>query len=131
MCGLRTHIAAILLGLALLAPARPLAAADLAPDLHLFATCAGRLSALMEHQWLLSDPLSDQTATERAAMLSLVEAMTPPGGEAGALNWRVEAKAAQAALLAASRRPQNDPTAGTASRRSEELIGACRSLLLG
>ena len=29
--------------------------------LHTFASCAGRLSAVMEHQWLMRDPASEQT----------------------------------------------------------------------
>lgn len=100
-------------------------------DLRTFATCAGRLSALMEHQWLLSDPAADITARQRAAMLSLVAALGEPEQEGAALAWRIEAKAAQADLLTRARFGTNETTAAQAARRSDELLGLCRSLLLG
>ncbi len=129
MCSLKTFLRAILLVLmgSLQAPA---AFAQTA-DLHTFASCAGRLSALMEHQWLLSDPSSDITARQREGMLSIVAALSEPGQEAVALAWRIEAKAAQADLLTRARFDTNEATAAQAARRSDELLGMCRSLLLG
>lgn len=129
MCGLRTLLFAItscLTGVFQASSAFPQNA-----DLHLFATCAGRLSALMEDQWLIADPASDQTALQRDALLSLVAALATPDDEARAISWRVEAKAAQADLLARARFGQNAKTAAQAARQSDELIGMCRSLLLG
>lgn len=128
MSGLRTLVLLLIAGLA---GARPAPAAE--SDARLFASCAGRLSALMEHQWLMADPAAERTAAERAAMLSLVAAILPPGpvAEAEALNWRVEAKAAQADLLARARFRHDDATAAQAARRSDDLLGACRALLLG
>lgn len=129
MCGPRTLLAALFLGLPALGPAGPALAQS--SDLAIFATCAGRFSALMEHQWLLSDPGSDETGQQRAAMLSLVDAVTRPGEEPRALNLRIEAKVAQATLYSAASFDRNEKTATQAARRSEELIGACRALLLG
>ena len=100
-------------------------------DAYLFATCAGRLSALMEHQWLISDPAADVTALERDAMLSLVDAVVAPKDRASALGWRVGAKAAQAALLTRARFGTDARAAGLAARQAEEHLGQCRSLLLG
>ncbi|WP_323042437.1 hypothetical protein [Gemmobacter sp.] len=64
-----------------------------------FATCAGRLSAVMEHQWLTDPPSSDRTRDLRARMLDLVAAVEVPDTAPLALARRVEAKAAHAALL--------------------------------
>lgn len=87
------------LGLALWAPAGP-ATAQTHPDaLHLFATCAGRLSALMEYQWLVQDPEADATEARRDAMVDVLEAAMPKGSAALALDLRLQAKAAEAALL--------------------------------
>jgi hypothetical protein len=128
MCGMKTLIA-LAFALTALFQAPPIFAQS--ADLRLFATCAGRLSALMEHQWLLSDPASDQTARQRDSMLSLVLAMTGPQDAARALNWRIEAKAAQASLLAHARFATNDATAARSAQRSDDLLAMCRSLLLG
>jgi hypothetical protein len=129
MCGLRTLLLAITS--CLTGPLQASSAFAQSADLHLFATCAGRLSALMEDQWLIADPGSDQTALQRDALLSLVMAVATPDEEAKAISWRVEAKAAQAELLARARFGQNEKTAALAARQSDELIGMCRSLLLG
>lgn len=94
-------------------------------DLRGFATCAGRFSALMEHQWITDPPASDRTASLRAAMLSLVEAVTGPEEAAQALNWRVEAKAAQAALLSRATF-QGDPSAASLADR---LTRDCAALI--
>lgn len=96
-----------------------------------FTMCSGRLSAQMEHQWLLSDPASDRTAALRSDMIALAEAVTPPGQEAAAMAMRIEAKVAQAALLARARDPGRGPLALQAARRSSELIAACTALLTG
>jgi hypothetical protein len=129
MCGLKTCLRAALPGLLVFLQAPAISAQT--ADLQTFASCAGRLSALMEHQWLLSDPASDLTARQRDAMLSLVSAMSSPDQEATALTWRIEAKAAQAGLLSLARFGTKDRTAAQAARRSDDLLGMCRSLLLG
>ena len=58
--GLETFLAVLVLG-ALPAPG----AAD--PLLREFAVCAGRLSAVMEDQWMFDGPGSEKTAMELAA----------------------------------------------------------------
>lgn len=70
--GLETFLAALTVGFVAGSPAT----AD--PLLRDFSTCAGRLSALVEHQWLVDGPASESTARQRDAMLALVEAVLPP-----------------------------------------------------
>ncbi len=70
MGGLQKHLFSLTLSLILLCQALVASAQTNPSDpLYLFATCTGRLSAMVEHQWLLSDPGSDETATLRADML--------------------------------------------------------------
>lgn len=123
MGALRTLACTLSLGFALLGAA-PAAIAETDP-LRMFAVCAGRLSALMEHQWLTDGPASEETARSRAAMLSLVEAILPPEAAPRALNWRIEAKAAQAALLARATFAA-DPVA---ARRADHLVAECLGLI--
>ena len=122
MDGLRT-----LACLALPLLAQPVAAEEAA--LRLFATCTGRLSAVMEHQWLIGGPGSEATQAARDAMEGLVQAATPPGDEARVMGWRVEAKLAQKALLA--RAAFGGTGQEGAATRAEALVAECRGLLLG
>lgn len=96
---------------------------------HLFATCAGRLSALTEFQWLTDGPASEQTARQRDAMVALAEAAAPPEALPHLITWRINAKAAQTALL--QRAAFGSDPEGIAARRAERLVAACRALLLG
>jgi len=91
-----------------------------------FATCAGRLSAQMEHQWLLSDPASDQTEHQRDIVLEVLAAMTPEGQESRIMGWRLEAKVAHAALLQ-SATFRNSPWAGETATR---LVAQCTTLVV-
>lgn len=108
----------------------PAAFADDPATLRLFAHCTGRLSAVMEDQWLSDGPASERTKAMRDAMASLAEAAMRPDERAQAMGWRVSAKAAQAALLAVAR--FGDPVpARRARQRSTVLMGECNRLLLG
>lgn len=81
MGGLRTILLPALL-CALAAPLPAQAQGDV-PDnpLHLSATCAGNVSALMEHQWLVDGPASELTQTRRAAAQDVLPPLTPPKHE--------------------------------------------------
>ena len=117
MCGLKTISRALALMLALSLPPAAWAESHAAKDqLHFFATCTGRLSALMEHQWMFDGPASDLTKDRRDAMLSLVEAVALPDDTRRVLLWRVEAKHAQAALL-----QQAAFGAGTAAQNAQRI----------
>lgn len=99
--------------------------------LYTFATCAGRYSALMEHQWLMSDPAADRTGAERAQMLSILDTVVTPETAASALDIRIDAKVALATLLTRAAFSRDARDSVWATRRAETLIGACRALMLG
>ncbi len=128
MGGLRKFLVA-----AALASAAPAGAASppLDPLTLDFATCAGRLSALMEHQWLLGDPASDTTEAHRAAMVELLDAVMPLGAEATVLSHRLFAKSAMAKLLARAERDVSSGSRHWARSRAEAEIAACEGLMLG
>lgn len=127
---LRDHLRTTLLGTALLTqPAPSLALTD--DPAHLFATCTGRMSAVMEHQWLTDGPASEITQALRDGHLALLEASLTADQAEDALNWRIEAKAAQAALLSLATFGPDPATRLRASLRAEELVSACSALLLG
>lgn len=98
--------------------------------LRTFAACTGRLSATMEHQWLMSDPASDLTHAQRAAMLSLVEAIMTPDRGREVLGWRVEAKQAHAVLLTRATFNEDPADAAWALGRAEAHLAHCTGLLL-
>ena len=117
--GLETFLAALAVGIVAGSPAT----AD--PLLRDFAVCTGRFSALVEHQWLVDGPASDASARARDSLWALVEAVAGPGEALTALNWRIEAKVAQKALLhrawfAADR---------AAEQRSAQLLQGCADLI--
>jgi hypothetical protein len=117
--GLETFLTAMAVGFAGCGPA------SAGPLLKDFAVCAGRYSALVEHQWLVDGPASEVSAQSRDALLSLVEAVEEPGMVAAAMGWRIEAKVAQRALL------QRAYFAGDrmAEKRAGELLQACAALI--
>ena len=98
--------------------------------LHTFASCAGRLSAVMEHQWLMRDPASEQTKERRATMLALVDAIMAPEQDRDVLTWRVDAKQAHAVLLTRATFNTDRADAAWALRRAEAELAACTGLLL-
>lgn len=117
------------LACALSAPLAARGQTDIPDDpLRFFAACAGRMSALMEHQWIVDGPASEATKARRADLLDLVTALTPPGAEAQVMGWRVEAKAAHAALLARSRKGDTATTA-RAARQAIALQNQCMAFL--
>ena len=98
--------------------------------LHTFASCAGRLSAVMEHQWLMSDAASDRTHAQRAAMLSLVDAIMTPEQGRDVLSWRIDAKQAHAVLLTRATFNDDAADAAWALNRAEAELATCTGLLL-
>lgn len=124
MSGLKTLLAALTLA----AGADALRAGD--DIVWTFASCTGRLSAQMEHQWLVSDPASEQTQARRDAMISLLEATMAPEDGPAVLNWRIEAKYAQAQLLTRAHFNQDESDAAWARNRADAQIAACNGLLL-
>lgn len=95
-----------------------------------FATCTGRLSALMEHQWLMSDAAADVTQARRAQMESLLFSVMLPGAGERTLARRIDAKVAMAALLTRVDFNDDPADAAWAATRVEIQIAACDALLL-
>jgi hypothetical protein len=122
--GLETFLAVLMLG-----AASSSGAAD--PMLKQFSTCAGRLSAIMEDQWMFDGPGSERTASELRAMVAVIEASAAPSEGRQVLDWRIKAKVAQRALLHQARFASDGQLAKTAAARAEALAADCRSLLLG
>ena len=128
MCSPRTLFLCSLLAVL---PFGPAAQASLRLDLvTTFAGCVGRFSALMEHQWLMSDPAADQTEAERRAMLGLIEAILPADEARHAMHLRLIAKAAHARLLQRATFNDDPEDATWALTRAEAEIGQCRALML-
>lgn len=96
-----------------------------------FATCAGRLSAQMEHQWMFDGPGSERTGAQRAAMIGLLDAVIRPGEGRHILALRIDAKMAQAALLTRATFNDDMADAQRALRMAETRVGECTGLLLG
>jgi hypothetical protein len=117
--GLETFLAALAVGFVTGSPAT----AD--PLLRDFAVCTGRFSALVEHQWLVDGPASNASAGVRDNLWALVEAVAGPGEAATAMNWRIEAKVAQKALLDRAFFALDR----VAEKRSAQLLQACADLI--
>ena len=128
----RNHQSRLFPGLILLLQTTSAFAQTPATDpLYLFATCTGRFSALIEHQWLLSDPASDQTDHLRRDMIDLMEAALPDTPDPRVMQWRLEAKVAAATLLQRADFGPTKAQQATARRQFDALIGGCRALLTG
>jgi hypothetical protein len=100
------------------------------PLLRAFAVCAGRLSAVMEDQWMFDGPGSERTAEELSAMVSLIEASMPQGAGRQVMAWRIDAKVAQRGLLHQARFAQDTRLAKTAAARADALAAECRAMIL-
>ncbi|MEC7299627.1 hypothetical protein [Pseudooceanicola nitratireducens] len=119
------------LGLLLALPGATHAApADLGDPVMIFAGCAGRFSAEMEHSWLIG---RDETAVrgKRLAMIDLVDAALPPGRGPEVLARRIEAKFAQAMLLQRASFSRDAGTASRAQARARAALRQCEALLPG
>ena len=125
MSGLRKHFAA--LTFVILSPCVAIANASM---LDVFASCTGRLSAQMEHQWLISDRGAGETERTRAEMSDILEALTAPEDAPRVLAIRINSKVAQAALLNRATFNQDDADAKWARRKAERDIATCTALIL-
>ncbi|MEM6759056.1 MAG: hypothetical protein AAF601_06215 [Pseudomonadota bacterium] len=97
---------------------------------HTFAGCAGRMSAEMEHAWLMGDdPV--QAEAERLSFLSLLEATMQPADGHAVLAHRIESKLAQASLLTIGTFHDDNTRARHARLRSVWHVTQCRDILLG
>lgn len=130
MGGIETYLTPIAVCLALGWPASPAHAEDNDTQLRTFAACAGRMSAIMEYQWMFDGTASEQTQRQRAAMLDLIAAIMPADRGREVLNWRISAKMAQSALLTRATFNDDREDAAWASRMAEQQARECTALLL-
>ncbi|KMW56412.1 hypothetical protein AIOL_001366 [Candidatus Rhodobacter oscarellae] len=100
-------------------------------QLHGFATCAGRLSALMEHQWMFDGAASEETEHSRALVIDILDAMMPADRGRDVLSWRIEAKVAHSALLTRASFAQEPRDRIWAARTALRLTEDCQRFLLG
>ena len=126
MGGLKTFLAA----LAVAFPCSDVARAD-ESLVKTFASCAGRLSAEVEHKWLIGGEDAELTERRRSAMIEVLDAMAPAPRDPKIMNWRIEAKVAQASLLSRSVFNNDAADAAWAYRQAQTLVSACNSLILG
>jgi hypothetical protein len=128
MSGLKTFLAVLfmLVG-ALPAPALNNSAND---DLRIFAICAGRFSAQMEHSWLFGKSDAGELEQDREMMLLLIDAIMPDTDRVRVLDWRINAKQAHAMLLTRAAYTSDDGDADWAKSRAAAAIAECRDLLL-
>lgn len=121
----------LLLSFALLsAPSARAQPIDPDQQLRVFATCAGRLSAVMEYQWMFDGAASENTKIQRAAVIDLVEAIMPLDRGRDVLQWRISAKLAQSALLTRATFNENPSDAAWASAQAARFERECTGLLL-
>ena len=73
---------------------------------------------------------ADATKSSRSALLDILDAMMSPDQGRMVLNWRVEAKAAQARLLTRATFNDDKRDAQMANRMAVRMIGDCRAMLL-
>ncbi|MEO1734416.1 MAG: hypothetical protein AAFR45_12435, partial [Pseudomonadota bacterium] len=98
--------------------------------LRFFATCTGRLSALMEHQWLMDGPASDHTKAQREALIEIIDAILPPDLGPQVLTWRIEAKMAHAVLLTRATFGENPKDTAYARKLATRHVAECNAALL-
>lgn len=97
----------------------------------LFATCAGRLSALMEYQWMFDGPASERTKARRADMIDMLDAVRPMDRRHEVLAMRIDAKVAQAALLTRATFNRDPIDMQRAKRLARQRVEDCTGVLLG
>ncbi|WP_162183074.1 hypothetical protein [Pseudooceanicola atlanticus] len=95
----------------------------------IFAGCAGRFSAELEHRWLMSrDP--GRARHRRQAMVDLLDAVRPSDRGPEILARRLEAKHAQAQLLQRAEFSTDPAEARMARQRARRAVAGCEALLL-
>lgn len=120
----------------LTASASGAAPAQTAERVRVFAGCAGRLSATVEHGWLTNRGDSRAEQRQRRGFEDLLAAILPDARAAGLdgprlLHQRIAAKRAQAQLLQTASFHRDTQRAARARRLAERALARCTSLLPG
>lgn len=108
-----------------------LSTSSVPPLARTFAFCTGRLSATMEHQWLILDPRSAQTEKHREAMIELLEAVASDADRRALLELRIAAKHAHTKLLTLASFEADKTIANRARARADAYYESCLSMMLG
>ena len=95
-----------------------------------FAACTGRLSAELEHSWLVEVDNSDEIAHRRLQFIELLNATVAPDLRRQALYLRIDAKMAHAQLLTAATFSKDADRATWALKRARSEIDYCLGFLL-
>ena len=103
--------------------------------LQTFATCAGRLSATVEFQWIFGGSAAEPAERSVNGFDLLIEAVIGSRETAGSvgrdlLNWRIDAKIAQSRLLNQSAFGQDPRLRRHAARAAKRYQQECEQLLL-
>lgn len=143
MDGIRTYaltLGAVLTLGALGGPVMALSSATLPASpterVRFFAICAGRYSALIEHQRLFRGRSAQEADAMRAQFDGLLDAVLPYARDHGlpgemVLSWRLAAKAAQAQLLQRADFQLDADIAAQSQRTAQRLFRECSGRLLG
>lgn len=110
-----------------------LAATAAKPDedlLRRVTDCVGRLSAQIEHHWLLSDQPTEQIETQRAHMEDILDVLVTPDTATRILSNRIDAKMAHATLLTQAAFSKDDRRAAWAEKRAKQELSQCGTILL-
>jgi hypothetical protein len=104
--------------------------ADQPIELRLFAECAGRLSATVEHAWLVG---TDDTAlrAQKDGFADLIEALASPNDRVQVMDWRVRAKMDHKRLLSLSVFATEPRLARLATMQAQAHQNRCGAVLLG
>ena len=95
-----------------------------------FATCAGRFSAEMEHDWLIGGT-GDAARATRAIFVALIDAASDPAQAAALLDTRIRAKHAQAVLLQQASFHTDRVLARRAQAMAQRQRRLCETMILG
>lgn len=92
--------------------------------------CVGRLSAQIEHHWLLSDQPTEPIEMQRAHLIDILDALMTPDTATKILSKRIDAKMAHATLLTQAAFSENDRRAAWAEKRAKQELSQCGTILL-
>ncbi len=96
----------------------------------LFPTCAGRLYALMEHQWTVDPKQAEITQTSYIQFNDLAAAIVTPQNGTEIRNLRVQSRVSFRNLLERDYFGTDTDNKTWATQRISYLIGECKELLL-
>lgn len=95
-----------------------------------FAVCAGRFSAELEHAWLMRSEQASEIEHRRRQFVDLLDASVPPERQRSVLHQRIDAKVAHARLLSQAAFSDDPDRSEWAVRRARSEIAYCAGFLL-